>query len=179
MSKSGVVIGAVCAFGILASILTTKRASSDNPHNAAVVWKDGAGRPVNVVAVDVESPTNFLVADGSGAIWRYNPNRTDPMLVSALVFFASSDCTGAGYLLANDVMPRWAVRTTVTAAGEYRVVPDQGIGAPLVALSFVYNGTCTQIGEFQTQGIALSTTRTTTLPTQLVNGPPHPEFAAL
>lgn len=182
MSKSAVAIGAVCAFGILASILTTKPAISDNPHNGALIWKDGDGRPVKVVAVDEGSPVNFLIADGSGAVWRYNPGGISPItepVAAAVVFFASSDCTGAGYLNAPDVQPRWVVRTTVTAAGEYRVVPDRRTGTPLVALSFVVNGTCTQIGEFQTQGIALSTTRTTTLPTQLVNGPPHPEFADL
>lgn len=100
-------------------------------------------------------------------------------MAPAVVFFASSNCTGAGYLPATDFLPRWVVRTTVTAAGEYRVLPDRRVGTQLVALSLATNGTCIEIGEFQTQGIALTTTRTTTLPTNLVNGPPHPEFAKL
>jgi hypothetical protein len=179
MKRSSIASIGAGAFGVLAWLLNSTPARSGGEQSSFLAWKDSNGKSVKVVALlDATSLSSFLIADPSGAIWRFDgiAKITEPVIAGVPVFFAALDCTGSSYVTA-EYMPRWTISHLLTPeVAEYRVLPDRIVAAPVTVSSVRFNGECNSQSAFQLQGVAMSAMRVTTLPSLLVSAPFHPEF---
>jgi hypothetical protein len=161
---------------------------------SGVVWKDRNGAIIPVITTTEVAPGSpnggqllLYVADAAGVVWAVTPGsgqvsstQTDPLGM----YFASTDCSGPGYLAVDLATPaRFAFATGCEPPNSVAALPDD-----VVLVSIAVNSVSAYAQSPQQDcypmyppnypgvGAPLQSVTFLTVPTSLFEPPAHPEY---